>query len=212
MVAMGNAKSLIIGAVGLAVLVALVLLFMKVNDSPAREVDEAKLQKAQASYRRDQVAADRAPPMLTQETAPRLEPRDVEVEEPEPEPERVAISAANTPKVRRDRRFAPGGIKAFKVAPAALGGDDGSGGELRDQMGGANKLYDKADYDGARDAALDVLEGHPNQVRMIRIVVSSSCIMGDHEVAEEYFGKLKRGRDRKQMARRCGRYGVELEP
>lgn len=210
---MGSAKSLIIGAVGVAVLVALVLLFMKVSDSPAHEIDDAKLQRAQASYKREQAAADRAPPTLPQEIAPRLEPRipDDEVEEPEPAPVALA-NRPSLPKARRDPRIVPG-IQAFKVAPAALGGDDGTGGRgLREQMSGANKKYDRADYEGAREAALEVLEDHPNQVRMIRIVVSSSCIMGDHEVAEEYFDKLKRERDRDQMARRCGRYGVELEP
>jgi len=119
-------------------------------------------------------------------------------------------NGANSPKARRDPRIAPGGIQAFKVAPAALGGDDGSGAGAK--MKGANQLYDKADYEGAREAALEVLEDSPGQVRMLRIVVSSSCIMGDHDVAEEYFDKLKGNRDRDQISRRCGRYGVELEP
>ncbi len=81
---------------------------------------------------------------------------------------------------------------------------------LKNQMNEANRFYDKADYEGARDAALEVLTSSPDNVRMLRIVVSSSCIMAEEEMATRYYAALP-DRDKRQMARRCTRYGIELD-
>ncbi len=87
--------------------------------------------------------------------------------------------------------------------------------EPKSRMDDANRLYDRADYEGARDAALAVLGGGlggdaKNTARMKRIVVSSSCIMGDEALATEHFSGLP-VRDQRQMARRCKRYGIEFD-
>ncbi len=70
----------------------------------------------------------------------------------------------------------------------------------------ANRFYDRADYEAARNVARKVLETVPDHTRMLRVVVSASCIMGD--VPSEY--ALLPERDKMQMQRRCSRYGIAL--
>ncbi len=81
---------------------------------------------------------------------------------------------------------------------------------LRTEMADANKLYDQADYEGAREAALTILSGQSENVRMLRIVVSSSCIMGDESLAVKYYQGLPK-RDQAQMQRRCKRYDIQFD-
>jgi hypothetical protein len=211
---MTSQRSWVLGAVGVLLLVGIVLLALRVTESPAHEVDEAKLEEAQASYRRSKAARDRAqPPSLPvpDKRSARARPARVQPEtaDDDDEPRRL-----ERPEARR-LRLSPGlPSDRGQVAPVpgAAGGGSGDGdGSLKQRMDGANKLYDRSEYEDAREAALEVLDGNPKQARMLRIVVSTSCIMGDHEVAAEYFDKLPSVRDKKQMARRCSRYGVELE-
>lgn len=75
----------------------------------------------------------------------------------------------------------------------------------------ANKLYDRHSYDEARQLALKLLDRQPGTVRMLRVVVSSSCILGDAEMAQKYWLQLP-GFDRGQMATRCERFGVTFTP
>ena len=77
-------------------------------------------------------------------------------------------------------------------------------------MDETNGLYDKGDYEGALAAALDVLERDPDNVRMLRVAVSSGCILGENDVAARHYDQLTNRRDRKHMRVRCKRYGVDL--
>jgi hypothetical protein len=70
-----------------------------------------------------------------------------------------------------------------------------------------NKLYDRHNYEDARSQALKLLERQPGTVRMLRVVVSSSCILGDAETAQRYWNELPDG-DRTQMTERCSRYDI----
>jgi len=76
-------------------------------------------------------------------------------------------------------------------------------------MDQANKAYDRQDFDEAKAIAGKVLAKLPNNVRMLRIMVSSSCIDGDVAIAQKYFPTLPKF-DREQMKVRCDRYGVTL--
>jgi len=76
-------------------------------------------------------------------------------------------------------------------------------------MDQANKAYDHQDFDEAKMIAGKVLAKMPNNVRMLRIMVSSSCIDGDVAVAQKYYPNLPKF-DRDQMKVRCDRYGVTL--
>jgi hypothetical protein len=77
-------------------------------------------------------------------------------------------------------------------------------------MDQANKAYDHQDYDEAKAIAGKVLATQPDNIRMMRIMVSSSCIDGDMAVAQTYYDKLPKV-DREQMKARCDRYGVAFK-
>ena len=70
-------------------------------------------------------------------------------------------------------------------------------------MDEANRLYDQREHDAAQEAALKVLERSPGNIRMLRIVVTTACMMGETDKAQRHWSELPE-RDREQMATRCG--------
>ena len=78
-------------------------------------------------------------------------------------------------------------------------------------MDEANKFYDGNDYESASKQALRVLAKHPENVRMMRSVVSSGCLMGDLDQANKYQAMLP-ARDQADMIRRCSAANVHLDP
>jgi hypothetical protein len=74
-------------------------------------------------------------------------------------------------------------------------------------MSEANKAYDRGDFDDAKVFAQKVLAKTPGNVRMLRILVSASCIDGDSTEAQKRYLELPPP-DRAQMRTRCDRYGV----
>jgi len=74
-------------------------------------------------------------------------------------------------------------------------------------MDEANKAYDRGDYDDAKTVAARVLARQPGNVRMLRIMVSASCIDGDSATALSSFARLPVA-DQAQMRTRCARYGI----
>jgi hypothetical protein len=118
-------------------------------------------------------------------------------------PERIARSRDDVPRVAD-----------AKSRDVTEPGTPESGGidvqRLDAVMAEANKAYDRGDFDEAKEIALKVLAQEPRNVRMLRIMVSASCIEGDSVVAQKYYLELPE-RDRAQMRTRCGRYGVSFE-
>ena len=111
------------------------------------------------------------------------------------------------------------GFRHFENRQAAVTGSDGEDGSAKQVtppdegkpnvhadalMDQANKAYDRQDYDEAKSIAQKVLATTPNNVRMLRIMVSSSCIDGDTATAQKYYVMLPKY-DRDQMKLRCGR-------
>lgn len=88
----------------------------------------------------------------------------------------------------------------------ALGADA----ELAEEMALASKYYDGNDYEAAQKQALRVLAKEPENTRMLRVVVSSACMMGDADTATKYFPSLPAGRDQRDMVKRCSRYEITL--
>jgi len=76
-------------------------------------------------------------------------------------------------------------------------------------MAEANKAYDRGDLDEAKAIARKVLRTSPNNVRMLRIVVSASCIVGETAEAQAAYVLLPE-QDREQMKTRCARYGASF--
>lgn len=75
----------------------------------------------------------------------------------------------------------------------------------------ANKLYDRGDFDGARSLAKKMLDRTPGNVRMLRVVVSSACIMGDADEAQRFAAQLP-PQDHAAMTARCAKYDIALTP
>ncbi len=76
-------------------------------------------------------------------------------------------------------------------------------------MASANKAYDHGDFDEAIVIAKKVLANDPANTRMLRIVVSASCILDDAPTAQKNYLALPiGGNDRADMKKRCDRYGV----
>jgi hypothetical protein len=82
--------------------------------------------------------------------------------------------------------------------------------KLDEVMDEANKAYDRGELDEAKAIAQRVLATSPNNVRMLRIVVTASCIAGDTADAQKAYLLLPKF-DRGQMKTRCERYGVTFE-
>lgn len=102
------------------------------------------------------------------------------------------------------------GGSARRVDDPAHGADSVENPDIDAALAEANKAYDRKDFETARNRALALLEKQvPGNIRMLRVVVSSSCILGEIEVAKKYYDELPQ-RDRDQMTRRCAQYGITL--
>jgi hypothetical protein len=94
--------------------------------------------------------------------------------------------------------------------PVAPPDDQAINVKLDNLMELANKSYDQQDFDQAVAIAGKVLAKDPNNVRMLRIMVSANCIQGDSVVAQQHYERLPKP-DRDQMRTRCDRYGVSFK-
>ena len=98
-----------------------------------------------------------------------------------------------------------GEIDLTTIDDSAIADPDGKPGYRLDAiMSEANKHYDRHEYDEARAIAQRVLKKLPNNVRMLRIMVSAACADGDQAEAQKHFNVLPE-RDREQMKTRCMR-------
>lgn len=78
---------------------------------------------------------------------------------------------------------------------------------LGDRMNAVVDIYDRGDFEGAVAAAEAVLADAPDNTRMLRILVSSHCLLGDSKRAHAAWARLPE-QDQQQMTRRCARYGI----
>jgi hypothetical protein len=131
---------------------------------------------------------------------------------PTPAPKETAVArpAPVTSPTKHDSPSTPApaleGTHEDETSSAAMGSANPKLDAVMDQ---ANKAYDHQDFDEAKMIAGKVLARMPNNVRMLRIMVSSSCIDGDVAIAQKYYPNLPKF-DREQMKVRCDRYGVTL--
>ena len=83
---------------------------------------------------------------------------------------------------------------------------------VTDTMREVTRSFDRGDFAEARKVALEVLGKNPHPQateRMLRIAASSSCALGEAEVARSYYEKLT-PRGQSDIARSCSRYGIEF--
>jgi hypothetical protein len=121
------------------------------------------------------------------------------------EPTRPSESA-----VRQLERAPRIGAEVEGSPPLASADGDTLDVKLDSLMEQANKAYDTQDFDNAIAIAGKVLVKDKGNVRMLRIMVSASCILGDSVVAQRHYEQLPKF-DRDQMRTRCDRYGVSFK-
>jgi hypothetical protein len=193
-------RGVVLATSGAVVLGVSLYLFVKVRASPARPsqdvIDEAK---AHVPARRA------APPPTDPWSSGALASPHARAE--------AARAHLPPPGVRRihdepDRAPQPL-IHTTRVAPQLSVDEDLARGNGLTE---ANKSFDHGDYEDAQKQALEMLKQDPGNVKMLRIVVSTSCFMGDPDKAQQYWSQLPETRDRAQMSVRCARYGVTFKP
>ncbi len=170
-----------------------VYLFVEVRAQPAR---------AEAPERAPATRVAREPASSGVEPARAAREREIDAEERpgasvSPAPTPAAAPRSSGPIIRQPPRGPDG--EPTELAPHKLDAI----------MAEANKAYDRGDLDEAKAIARKVLQTSPNNVRMLRVVVSASCIAGDAAEAQASYVLLP-DFDREQMRTRCARYGVSF--
>lgn len=183
-------RNIILGVVGVLVLLGFFTLVVESQGARSAQVDDAEMDQALTAYRRSESRRSSSTTTPTP-SIPRPRTRS--------KPSAASTAGSSDSHPEPYTTPAPEETEIFREKA-----------DLKTQMNDANRFYDKADYEGAREAALAVLSTNENNVRMQRIVVSSSCIMGEEKLAKEHYQNLP-SRDQRQMARRCKRYGIEFE-
>ncbi len=151
-----------------------------------------------------EVRADPATPETTARDVPRPSAPEPSHRDDEARKSDVAVRAPREPRAQP-----PGNAPS---APSLVRSDGGPPNavdikNLDATMAEANKAYDREEFEDARTIAAKVLAQQPDNVRMLRIVVSASCILGDAADAQKHYLRLPTF-DREQMKTRCARYQI----
>ena len=153
-----------------------------------------------------EVRAEPAPPEPVMGRASRASAPPVRTPQAPP-----ADEPAAAPRVQPPQQAAPRAPAAAPTTPTptlvVTDEPPPVGAKLDAAMAEANRAYDRGDFDEAKAAAGRLLASDPNNVRMLRIMVSASCLDGDAAVAQTHYARLPPG-DQEQMKQRCARYGI----
>jgi hypothetical protein len=194
---------LAVAVVGVLGLVALLVMGLR-DPGAGADVPADRLAQARAEYeRRNKLAgaevADPTPsPAVTRAPREPVRPKEPEDQVFEKQPSEPLAKRA------RPERIALG-MRSPAISMSATGRDP----ELEKRMGEVSAAYDSGDYPTAHQLAIEVLGDSPRNIKMLRVVVSTSCSQGDGDLASKYAALLPE-RDRKAMAARCTRWGVDL--
>lgn len=192
-------RSIVLAAFAGLIFLALVYLSVKVNADPDNGASAAELQQAMAYHKRHKRRAPKVTP------PPRTRPRS-RVTRPPRTKTRPAERTRRPPPADRAR---PTIRRSRPVRTVSLSRSN-RGVQLRKRMREANRAYDRQNYEEASKRALEILKEHPRNVRMLRVVVSSACFMGNEDQAREYYTKLPK-RDKTHMRIRCSRMKIKLD-
>ncbi len=71
-------------------------------------------------------------------------------------------------------------------------------------------LYDSSDYPNAVAKAKSILDKHPDNIRALRVLITSSCILKDEETAREHYPRVLTPVDKKSVETVCAQHGIKL--
>ncbi len=194
-------RSIVLAGFAGIIALALVYLSVKVNASPATGATDQELAQARAFHKRNKrgTASVTTRPPTSFRSKPRVNRRTPRTKPTTAKRDRtssVSKNMWNRPRTKPMRKLSLKGKNR--------------GTELREKMREANKAYDRQDYDEATKQALEILKTHPRNIRMLRVMVSSSCFMGEADTAKKYYAKLPK-RDKAHMRIRCSRMKIKLD-
>lgn len=182
-----------------AVLGALLVLFVRVRSEPEIAIDEDALDLARAQYERSRAGAAQSRDSFRAERgeaarAPRAAADQAPVEE-----RRLRRSTSNV----RPASDSPAAARAPRPPPAAPPGSTMvSQGEVR-------TAYDRGEFESALELAEKRLRDVPTDDYSKRVAVVAACAIGEEDVARKHYIEMV-PRDQPVVAKRCSRYGVEL--
>ena len=191
-------RHIILGIASLAVAGMLLFLWLEVRTTTASSAVPPRTAPAPTASAKDTEAAQDEPSKV----ASRPASLPVRGEKPKPEPQTPATSSGGEGSTMR--RFGEAEEPKETNVTEELAKPNP---KMDAVMAEANKAYDRGEFDDAKGIALKVLAKEPANVRMLRIVVSSSCIEGSAADAQKHYLSLPAS-DREQMKVRCERYGV----
>lgn len=105
-----------------------------------------------------------------------------------------------------DLQVDPADPQDFSAEPARTAPTDE---QIAAMMDIASRQYDRNDLQAARASAHAVVAIDPDNVRMLRLIVSCACKLGNADEARTFYSRLP-ARDAKQIRSRCARYDVKL--
>ena len=205
-----QARNITIVLAGLVVLGVVGVLLFQVRGDANPQLSEEKRARALAEYQRRQAATPpsrRAAPPPTAHR-PRKWPTKKEEEEEESRPAPVRERRLPQRRLPQHKIERPQVDRPRPNVAAKKGDDDDN--PVKARMMEATGFYDKGDYPAAQEVALEVLEKDPRNIKMLRVAVSTLCATGDVDRAAVYLERLPAG-DKKQMMRRCRKWGAELD-
>ena len=180
-----SARHVVLGLVAAAVLIAGVYLFIEVRSTSPAIAAAPPSHPPEATQVSDEHPVDRhgpAPSVHTDHVAG------------------TGVSAPPPPSAASDDESSDDTVAALDKPNPKIDA-------IMDQ---ANKHYDKGEWEDAKLIAAKVLTKQPNNIRMMRIMVSASCVDGDTTVAQKWFDQLPKP-DREQMKVRCDKYAVTFK-
>jgi hypothetical protein len=190
-----SVKSILLGCFGGVVFLLIVALFVQVRSAPAKP-NPQKVQEAVLKHQRSNTAPSAA-----------NMPADPWARTPDATPATPAQPKLGLdPGVTTDTAPPPTYDPPPAQPPIAdLENDPRM--DVANAKDEANRMYDRQDYEGAMAKALEILAKEPGDIRMLRVVVSSACQLGDADKAKQYWSQLP-PHDQNQMNRRCQRFGI----
>lgn len=190
-------RTVTIATATIAVLGALVMLFIQVRAPQEIEIPEDALSQARSRYERSRGAPG---PGAVQADHGRAASRPARRPGPGDRPDRPDIAAG------RPTRERPAGQRA-SGQPAAL--PDDTNPLLVEKRESIRAAYDMGDFDTSLLQAEAFLRQDPGNAYVKRVAVVSACAVDDAATARKYYQAMDE-RDQRIVAKRCERFGVRL--